>query len=121
VTGKGYLQRRREHYEEVDGSAQQEEAVAEQCRTAFAGLFAQCKTERSARAATAFGGRLLSLYFLVERRNLVAFRQVFRRLEQRDSRKMLLSGPWPPYNFVPQEIAERRCAREEIAPQRSGA
>ena len=43
---------------------------------------------------------LLSLYFLVDRAVVESFRQAFRRLSEAESARLLLSGPWPPYNFV---------------------
>ena len=43
---------------------------------------------------------LLSLYFLVPRPAVESFRQAFRQLTESESARLLLSGPWPPYNFV---------------------
>jgi hypothetical protein len=44
--------------------------------------------------------RLLSLYFLVPRDSVGCFRRAARGLHRNESVKLLLSGPWPPYNFV---------------------
>ena len=43
---------------------------------------------------------LLSLYFLVPRDSVETFRHTARSLPANPSFKLLLSGPWPPYNFV---------------------
>jgi hypothetical protein len=43
---------------------------------------------------------LLSLYFLVPGSAVESFRQAFRHLSATEPARLLLSGPWPPYNFV---------------------
>ena len=50
--------------------------------------------------------RFPSLYFLIPRESIDAFRQAFRQLSKTDSARLLLSGPWPPYNFVQPEHTE---------------
>jgi hypothetical protein len=42
---------------------------------------------------------LLSFYFLVPRDAVKHFRQVFLNISQDSAAKLLLSGPWPPYNL----------------------
>lgn len=44
--------------------------------------------------------RLASVYFLVRRGRVDSFRREFRRVEAAQSTRLLLSGPWPPYNFA---------------------
>lgn len=44
--------------------------------------------------------RLLSMSFLVPRAGLDAFRLAARGLEGQAPGKLLLTGPWPPYNFA---------------------
>jgi len=43
---------------------------------------------------------LLSMYFLVPRPAQGAFREAARGLSAPGPAAVLLSGPWPPYNFV---------------------
>ena len=69
--------------------------AAERCRAQFAGLFVKCTTEAPSPRLP-----LLSLYFLVPRPAVTSFRQAFRQLTETESARLLLSGPWPPYNFV---------------------
>jgi hypothetical protein len=45
-------------------------------------------------------GRLVSLYFLVPRPSVRRFRGRLRRIISGQGRGFLVSGPWPPYNFV---------------------
>lgn len=98
--GRAYLDRRKRYYAAMDQSARRQQALGERCRAALAGFFVRCKAEAPTAAHPLFRRPLLSLYFLVEREQVEAFRQVFHTLTQKMGAQMLLSGPWPPYNFV---------------------
>jgi hypothetical protein len=93
--GRAYLAVRKVYYEQEERFAKKINELAERCRMAFSGLFVKCKTECSPLRIP-----ILSLYFLVPRRSVETFRQVFRYMRLKESAKLLLSGPWPPYNFV---------------------
>jgi hypothetical protein len=43
---------------------------------------------------------LVSLYFLVPKTVLGRFRRAFGELASNESARVMLTGPWPPYNFV---------------------
>lgn len=76
--------------------------VVEQCRVTFSGLFVKFKEEyprHPARQQSEFQD-LYSLYFLVHRDAVTPFRVAFQALCSGQVNKFLLSGPWPPYNFV---------------------
>jgi hypothetical protein len=105
-TGREFLEGRRAHYaaEECD-EALAAQAAAE-ARGALEGLAVKCRADRSSAAA----GRLLSFFFLVRRENVERFRKAFGQLQQETSAKMLLTGPWPPYNFVPGTATARAVA-----------
>jgi hypothetical protein len=102
ATGKGYLHARRSHYADKDQLVNEEKAIFETVCEPFSGLFVRCKVEK----ATPVSGNhqsschLLSLYFLVKRAKIETFRQVFQAFASQYVRKILLSGPWPPFNFV---------------------
>jgi len=98
--GAAYLQARQRHYAEVDWYAQAACAQAERYKAAFDGLFIKCRMESSLLTYSTAGAAFLSLYFLVKRDCQEPFRRTFRELSHRESAKILLSGPWPPYNFV---------------------
>ena len=68
----------------------------------------KCREDRSSAA----DGRLLSLFFLVRRENVERFREAFGQLQQETSAKMLLTGPWPPYNFVGSPCPDGRAERD---------
>jgi hypothetical protein len=93
--GLAYLTARKAHYDHQDRWTTEYRQAADRCRARFGGLFVKCATEApSPRLA------VLSLYFLVPSPAVTAFRQAFRRLSETESARLLLSGPWPPYNFV---------------------
>jgi len=94
-SGSAYLRARKAHYECEDQMRAGGHAMIEQCREAFAGLFVKCNTDASLPRSSLF-----SLYFLVPRGYVGSFREVFRQISPRQPAKLLLSGPWPPYNFV---------------------
>jgi len=92
-SGRAYLQAKASHYSE---ESLQEKANAE--RTArfcaeFRGMFRKFKSDISEPG-------LVSLCFLVPGEYLERFREAFARMAPRESEKVMLSGPWPPYNFV---------------------
>jgi hypothetical protein len=93
--GLAYLTARKAHYAHQDRWTEEYHRAADRCLAQFADLFVKSKTEApSARLP------LLSLYFLVPRTGIEAFRRAFRRLSAAEPARLLLSGPWPPYNFV---------------------
>jgi len=93
--GLTYLTARKLHYARQDRWTEEYRRAADRCQAQFTGLFVKCKTEAPSPCLP-----LLSLYFLVPRAMLAPFRQAFRRLSATESARLLLSGPWPPYNFV---------------------
>jgi hypothetical protein len=93
--GLAYLTARKARYARQDRWTKEYRQAADRCQAQFATLFVKCKTEApSARLP------LLSLYFLLPRPAVELFRQAFRQLTETESARLLLSGPWPPYNFV---------------------
>lgn len=102
ATGRGYLSARRSHYADRDQLAHAETAMLETVRAPFAGLFVRCKAEKpmSRMGNQQPSPRMLSLYFLVKREEVGKFRQAFQEFAPGCSTRVLLSGPWPPFNFV---------------------
>jgi hypothetical protein len=93
--GLAYLTARKAHYAQQDRWTKEYRQAADRCQAQFAGLFVKCTTEAPSPRLP-----LLSLYFLVPGPAVTAFRQAFRRLSETEPARLLLSGPWPPYNFV---------------------
>ena len=102
TSGRAYLAARKVHYEQQEKFNKQAKEVIEQYRAAFNGLFLKCKTEFPSigNPQSAIRNPVLSLYFLVRREHAERFRQVFRKIRVKEPPRLLLSGPWPPYNFV---------------------
>jgi len=93
--GLAYLTARKAHYAGQDRWTTEYREAAQRCREHFTGLYVNCKTEAPSPRLP-----LLSLYFLTPRRQVESFRRAFRRLSAAEPARLLLSGPWPPYNFV---------------------
>ncbi len=93
--GLAYLLARQAHYAHEDRWTKEYRQAADRCLAQFAGLFVKAKTEGPSPRLP-----LLSLYFLVPHQAVASFRQAFRHLAAAESARLLLSGPWPPYNFV---------------------
>jgi hypothetical protein len=95
ASGAAYLTARQVHYAHQDHWTREYSQAADRCRAQFAGLFVRCKTEAPSPLLP-----LLSLYFLVARPAVAPFRQAFRGLAEIEPARLLLSGPWPAFNFV---------------------
>jgi hypothetical protein len=82
--------------------------VVRQCRHTFSGLFVKFKEEYPHHPARQQAGfqYLYSLYFLVPREAVAPFRIAFQALHSGQVNKFLLSGPWPPHNFVLSDFDE---------------
>ena len=100
--GLAYLNGRRALFAKEERFAEDNNALIERCREAFAGLFVKCQSECPSFRLSQSSSRnqLISLYFLVPRRSVGTFGEVFRQICSRESARLLLSGPWPPFNFV---------------------
>lgn len=94
--GRAYLIGRAVHYALEEEAVRGLAAVMERLRGALGGFATRIETDCGARADRGLG----SLYFLVERDAVESFRQAFRRIERAEPARLLLSGPWAPYNFV---------------------
>ena len=93
--GASYLLAKKLYYGSADRMAErQNELVNTLCRP-LSGLFVQRKMEVPPTRAS-----LLSLYFLVPRTSIESFREASRQYVQDGLANLLVSGPWPPYNFV---------------------
>jgi len=103
--GKAYLAARKAHYAQDERFNNQVAQVIERCRAAFDGLFEKCKAEvpSIANRQSPIANRFPSMYFLLPGTSVDGFRKAFRQLSKNETAMFLLSGPWPPYNFVQPE------------------
>jgi len=94
-SGACYLLAKQLYYRSADREVErQNELVKTVCRL-LAGLFVDRKVELPSRQALR-----LSLHFLVPRPLVEVFREASRHCLPNEPTGLLLSGPWPPYNFV---------------------
>jgi hypothetical protein len=101
VAGRAYLALRKVHYQMQDETLQGRQALIDRYLQAFTGLYARHRTETD----TKNGAVILSLYFLIPESKVNRFRETFGRVAENGDAKALLSGPWPPYNFVTPDLA----------------
>lgn len=94
--GAAYLASLRNRYNSPNALAPEEAQLADQ----IMGLLSGCSTEQRREVSSSSKGRLVSLYFLTPKTYAEQFRQKARQIYAPSGAKLLLSGPWPPYNFV---------------------
>ena len=95
-SGAAYLAAKRQRYLNLDRAGREQRKLVKELCDSLSGSFVRHKVEFPSSRRS----RLLSLYFLVPRDSVGGFQRAARRLHRTDSIKLLLSGPWPPYNFV---------------------
>ncbi len=94
--GARYLASLRSRYGCTGVFAPEEAQLADRISGRLAGLYTEQQREVSASGR----GRLLSLYFLTPKAGVERFRQTVSSICPGGAAKLLVSGPWPPYNFV---------------------
>jgi hypothetical protein len=94
--GAAYLMSLRNRYNSANALAPEEAQLADR----IVGLLSGCSTEQRREVSSSSQGRLVSLYFLTPKTYADQFRQKSRQIYPPSGAKLLLSGPWPPYNFV---------------------
>lgn len=101
LSGVGYLLRRRQRFAETDRRKARAQREALSIMKVFHGLYVRCSYEFSVGTSSFIRVPMLSLYFLVMRAQEHAFRVRFHAWSKENRGTAILSGPWPPYNFVP--------------------
>jgi hypothetical protein len=96
LSGAAYLATMRIRYNSQDTLAPEEVLLADR----FVALLDDCFTDQRREVSLSHQGRLLSLYFLTPKSGAEEFRRMIRKISIPHGVKLLLSGPWPPYNFV---------------------
>jgi hypothetical protein len=96
LPGAAYLASLRNRYNSQDTLAPEEVLLADR----IVALLDDCFTEQRRELSSSLQGRLLSLYFLTPKNGTEEFRKMVRKISTPHGVKLLLSGPWPPYNFV---------------------
>jgi len=95
--GRAYLLSRKEHYASREEDEATLSTIAKMLHDRLSGQFVHSREERAALKGRTY---LFSLHFLVPQASIESFSRTVRRIEDNLPGKLLLSGPWPPYNFV---------------------
>ncbi len=95
-SGAAYLAARRQRFLDLDRTILDQRTFVNELCSSLSGLFVRHKVEWRDSGRSPF----LSLYFLVPRALHTKFREAAGRFSSQRTAKLLLSGPWPPYNFV---------------------
>lgn len=105
-SGTAYLNRRKALHAEQARRTHDAAMSARRLRTALAGQCLRCRTDHGPApgAHSMFRGALLSVHFLVTRAAIASFRTAFLRIDVAERARLLLSGPWPPYNFAQPDV-----------------
>lgn len=93
--GAAYLDSLRNRYRST-ALAADEAQLANQIAQRLGGACVEQRREVSSSPQ----GRLVSLYFLMPKTGVERFREEARQIAPAGGAKLLVSGPWPPYNFV---------------------
>ena len=101
VDGCTYLALRKAHYQMNDEILQDCQMFIDHYIQAFSGLYARHRTETDMKN----GVVIISLYFLTPKSKVNRFREIFGQVAKNGDAKAMLSGPWPPYNFVTLDLA----------------
>jgi hypothetical protein len=94
--GARYLASLRNRYPSVSALDGEEEQLADR----IAGWLSVCSTGQRREVSCSGQRRLLSLYFLTSKTGVTRFLSKARKICPPSGAKVLLSGPWPPYNFA---------------------
>ncbi len=107
--GASYLATKQSKYKDDLESLRFKTELEEPIHAQFRGLFTKSRSEVSKlkQHDSQSAAALLSLYYLVPRSSVEPFRQAYDLLPK-ERIQIMLSGPWPPYNFVLPEDALKK-------------
>jgi len=105
--GARYLLGKRQRYDVARALSERAECLVRALNTATAPLWADVNVGTRARES----GLLLSLSYLLDRKNLSAFMHAYQQFKDgQPGLKLLRSGPWPPYSFADIDLRHERDA-----------
>ena len=102
LDGRSYLALRKIHYRMQAETIRDRQALIDRYIEAFSGLYAKHRTE----IAINNGIFILSFYFLTPKSAVFRFREIFENMMAQGDDEAMVSGPWPPYNFVTTDIGK---------------
>ncbi|KPA16517.1 Gas vesicle protein GvpL/GvpF [Candidatus Magnetomorum sp. HK-1] len=93
LSGKNYLMNRKSYYDQTDHAEKTILDVEKKIMNHMEGIFIKKKKEIK-------NNQLYAYYFLVKKDKINLFCQKFKTITNENNIKYMLTGPWPPYNFV---------------------
>jgi hypothetical protein len=101
-SGTDYLIRRKVLFDADELAISRNQELVERYHSPFLGLYVSFKahTSKLSRLERDRNSVLTSLYFLIPRQSADSFRAIYGDLRTGLHERIMLSGPWPPYNFV---------------------
>ena len=102
IDGRAYLANRKVQYQMQEEITQDRQALIDLYTQAFSGLSSKHRTETAVKSGTL----VVSLYFLTPGSDVIRFRETFGGMMAKGNDGAMLSGPWPPYNFVTTDIGK---------------
>ena len=99
-SGAAHLRRLKRRYEERDMAVERVGAWVEALRKALKGLFVASKTEPAGATVGPSAAAAATVHFLVRQECLPPFREAAESATAGPGVRLLLTGPWPPYNFA---------------------
>jgi len=95
-SGAAYLAARRDYYALQQAAEKRREDTCRAIREMAEGTYVAFKSEYG----VTDGQGLLSLHFLVVRARIDDFKEALRPLSAASRKSIIVTGPWPPYNFT---------------------
>ena len=115
ISGTAFLQHRKAIYEQQNRLPPEIHEKTKVILQHFRGTYIEFKQESqplekvstplSLKGAEKTNGNelLISLFFLISKKNISLFRSRFKKMSEHSSGKHMMNGPWPPFNFIDTE------------------
>lgn len=100
--GKSYLSKRRTVYAYQNALDTRCQEIIDASTKAVKGLYVEHKVESTPKAIPNSSGNeiLVSIHYLMHKSSVERFREIFDEMRPTLGGRVLISGPWAPYNFV---------------------
>ena len=115
ISGTAFLQHRKAIYEQQNRLPPEIHEKARVILQHFRGTYIEFKQESQPleKVSTPLSSKgikknngnelLISLFFLISKKNISLFRSRFKKISEDSSGKHMMNGPWPPFNFIDTE------------------
>lgn len=100
--GMSYLAKRKNVYSYQNAVDTRCQELVDISKKALEGLYVDFKLDASQTASSHSSGKeiMISSYFLIDKSSVQQFKAIFEEIKPGLGARVLVSGPWAPYNFV---------------------